>query len=121
MDHQRIMSRLQTLQDSSIIGERRMRRRRCCTTSTSRKWRSGTAQSPNEYVFVYFSFESATPLTPTRFWQRLLHLLMDKISSPDLRIRIDFIRIHPEIEPLDIQDLFQDVTPASLAGRVPPG
>jgi hypothetical protein len=111
---QRLTTRLRSMQDSSIIGERRIGK----TSLLYHLHETDVAQQygldPSQYLFVYFSFEGAGQLTPSRFWQRLLRSLSEKIASAELRARVDQLRGQEEIDPFDVEDLFLEISDQGL-------
>lgn len=111
---QRIVNRLRSMQDSSIIGERRMGKTSLLYHLHEPEAVQRYGLDPAQYLFVYFSFDTAEHLTPTRFWQRLLRSLSAKIADAELRRRLDDLRGRAEIDPFDIEDLFLEISAKDL-------
>jgi len=103
---QNLMSRLRLMQDSSIIGERRMGRTSLLYHLQDPEVVRRYGLDPDHYLFVYFSFDEVNQLNPTLFWQHLLARLAEKINDEALRGQIHDLYQLDEIDPLDIEDLF---------------
>lgn len=110
----RVLNRLRSMQDSSIIGERRMGK----TSLLYHLQEDGVLRKhglePTQYLLIYFSFEGTGPLTPTRFWQRLLHTLLDKINDGELHGEMKRLYAMEQIDPFDIEDLFLNISAKGL-------
>jgi len=106
----RIMNRLLNMGDSSVIGERRVGKTSLLYYLQEPEIARRHGLDPNQYLFVYFNFDSAGDLSPTIFWQRLLRSLSQKISDGGLRAQIDPLLSMEKIHPFKIEDLFEAIT-----------
>ena len=109
-----VMNRLRSMQDSSIIGERRIGKTSLLYYIQHPDVIHYYGLEAEKYLFVYFSFDGAGYLTPTRFWQRLLHSLQPRVNNQTLLSEIERLLAMDEIDPFDIEDLFLAISSKDL-------
>lgn len=111
---QRIMNRIRLMQDSSIIGERRIGKTSLLYFLQDEEVLRAYGIDPEKYLHVYFSFSGSNLLTPTLFWKQLLHSLRRQINNPELLEEINRLIALDEIDSLQIEDLFIEISTEGL-------
>jgi len=106
---EQIVGRLKTMQSTSVVGERRIGKTSllCYLSDPSEMAKRGL--TPDQHVFLYFSFEGTQNITPTRFWENMLEVLSEQIEDEEITAEIETIQQQKEINAFDVQRLFRRI------------
>ena len=113
-DIKQIVGRLKTMQSTSVVGERRIGKTSLLYYLEDPSEMGKRGFNPDEYIFVYFTFERTRNITPTQFWKHILEEFSEQIRDEEIVTEIETIQQREEISPFDIERLFRRITRKKL-------
>jgi hypothetical protein len=102
------------MQSTSVVGERRIGKTSLLYYLEDPSEMGKRGFNPDEYIFVYFTFERTRNITPTQFWKHILEEFSEQIRDEEIVTEIETIQQREEISPFDIERLFRRITRKKL-------
>jgi uncharacterized protein len=101
-------------ESTSIIGERRMGKTSLLYHLSDPVVAEKHGLTPDKFCLVYVDFQGLTDITPTRFWQRVLKMMLRSICDKELVPAIEKLIEQESFDLFDLEDLFESIVDRGL-------